>query len=527
MVRGTTTGGPPVLGFRWAGSQWVDDNDANTGLPVLSDTFRFATPVIGTIQVLLRESGGVSTTLQTPYYYASSEFYATASSSTCTYSWDTTTADNGTWYLDVEAVGSSTVIDSSDAAFTVANFSAANLAFTPINNISDYDFNANFIEVYLIDETKDAEFSVENLVGTAASFKVRIHNSFDDGRVYDLRTSADGSGYVFNDSLTYGSTASNGVQKIWNDDEYLHSASDTLTALETRYYQARYRSPLRHSKLLAWPSWFNELIGETTVIGDIQFSIFSISSYASLSSYMLEYLPDLLASSNVDYEISFTAFTDSSLTLNVGQIEGDTNSSSTTAINLTTTPTTYHISVNPTSNFSRPYFSASKTDGSAILYIQNIEIKSRDFFNKKIRLFKESGSPLDVLIDDANATHRYIREGQNLLVTSEVYDKEGVLDYALITSHIDLNSDANISRTRRIDFDNQPEEIIPISVIVAGALDLTDSSQTKNFIVKITLFDENGFSVASQSDYIKLRQMPDNVAEIDMRSKSKIVEIAL
>ncbi len=384
------------------------------------------------------------------------------------------------------------------------------LTVTPIDNIESFSFNSvDFIPSI---ESDPIIFKVESSSIVSEVPVYKIINELTDGRQYFVFTSPDNNGFAFNDTLTFGSTSSNPVQKIWDEDEeqYTHSFEDTLLPLETKFYLLDYRRPFRHFfSIEDSPEWQETLKPNPIDTNTFLIDEYSVSSFSNIRSLFIQHAPDIFNDENAVFEFQFTAKSDVNNTLIfAGQtVNGVDN---VTSVNLTDQYRTFSFTIDATSFDSQVLLKTQNTTSADIL-ITDYALVARGFFTKRLKLFQADGSPLEVFLLNG-FSKQFLQEGNPFRIDTEAYDRNGSLDKLELEAFLDgTGANNKVKRTTR-GIEGKEETIFTFDDIFPPIIDLNGSVDNpdppRSLVVRANLFDENGKKVATQSQALTFLQFP-------------------
>jgi len=336
----------------------------------------------------------------------------------------------------------------------------------------------------------------------------------------------------FNDTLTFGSSIENGLQRIWNETEewFEYSFQDkTIAGNQQKYYKLVYRFPYQYwdslnptfqsdsFKLNNWdlsllPSVFISETGHKT-------DYFPVSTYNNIRNQLKEELPDI--NSNTDFQkfwLVFNAFSDSAFTIQVGSNDGGVTDSITN-VPVLTTNTTFHVN----SGAKYPLIKADSTSFKQ-LTLSDYAIIERGFFLKPLELRNQDGTIIEAeLINGTSA--KVIDEGIKFRVKTTLYNKDDSLSFLeakVYFSTVDPNNQVAYFK-KDLNFLSE-NEIYHLDWMVEGIIDLNGTT-ARDFIVvvKATNKDNDWFEI--QTDTFKLRQFPNSTADLSINAflQNKIV----
>lgn len=390
------------------------------------------------------------------------------------------------------------------------------LTVTLIENISRFEFNS--VDFFPSDESEQIIWKVDSNSIISEVPLYNIFNSLTDGKQYFVFTSSDGNNFVFDDTLTFGSTTETPVQKIFDfeDEKYTYSFEDTLLPNETKFYLLEYRSPFRHFFTIRNSNeWQETLKPDVFDSNKILSDIYSISDKTNIRSIFIRQIPDVFEDESGAFEFQFTAHSDVNLTnIEVSRtiLSGDpANDFTIGTVQLTTTPHRFSFTIDAFGNFDRQFLLKTSNSTSADIFITDYTIVARGFFTKRLKLLQADRSPLDVFLL-SGSSKQFLQEGNPFRIDTEAYDREGVLDRLELEAFLD-GTDEN-DKVKRTTFGIEGKEetfftfdqLFPPIIDLNGSVDNPDPPRT--LVVKAILFDENGVKVAIQSQAITFLQFP-------------------
>lgn len=405
---------------------------------------------------------------------------------------------------------------SGSVTFTVSL--TGKLIVTDIENVT-HTLNATNVDFFPTNESDEIIYSIENDYTTSLIVPQTIFNSLTDGKQYWIYTATPGQFdqniWVFDDSLTFGLTSSDPIQKIWNSEteQYEYTFSDTLVVGELKYYKLSYLAPFKHYYSLKDVSdWVVLLQPNQTDGNGINVDQYSINNFSNIRSYYIEPIPDITQDEfqTETYELQFTAWASVASTLVYG---GYTNYDvdNVSSISLTTTPHRYSISIDG-NNFNSQMLFKTLNNTFANVFMTDYAIVPRGYFTKRLELFKSNGEPLDLFLI-LNQSEKYLVEGKDFKISTQAYDVDGKLQTMTIQAFFEnTNQDVNQVSEIVTDLDTSPEQTFNFDQVIDGIVDLNGNAvnptSPRNLIIKATLFDSDGIEFAIQSQLIKFVQFP-------------------
>jgi hypothetical protein len=389
------------------------------------------------------------------------------------------------------------------------------LTFTPIENADNWNYGSIYITPS--DELGQIVFRVDSNSGVSQVPTYILNNSLNDGRQYFIYTSSDGNAWVFNDSLTYGTTISTPIQKIWDDVNkiYQHSFYDTLSPLETKYYKLVYQHPYKSWNSIAYDGeWFNNLEPSISDSNYNVWDIYSVSSYANIYSYYVVPVPDAYRDLTDVFEFQFTAWADTNnaVTIQAGQVTDGVESLE--SVTISSVPHRYSVTINPAGYNSQVLIKTGATSSYQV-YLMDYTLVSRAYFTKRMIILKDNLDFLDSIL--LNGTSKqYLQEGYNFNLSTEAYDRNGDLSELTINAYFDTNAAANRVKQQLLDLavdnNSSPETYLGFNQNFDPIIDLNGSASNpaapRNLIIEAVLVDRNGQTVAIQSLPVKFIQYP-------------------
>lgn len=403
---------------------------------------------------------------------------------------------------------------SGSVTFTVSL--TGKLIVTDIENVT-HTLNSTNVDFFPTNESNQIIYSIENDYTSSLNIPQTIFNSLTDGRQYWIYTATpsqyDAGIWVFDDSLTFGPSVSEVLQKIWNgsDRQYEYSFSDTLLPGEKKFYQLKYLAPYKHyfsiKDSLDWVNQYNPGLIDNN---GIPANLFPISSFSNIRSYYIENIPDISGDETAAYEFQFTAWSDvSGTTIQAGQTIAQVDGVQ--SIALTSSPHRYSFSINSNGQNAQILLKTANTS-FANVYITDYAIVPKGYFTKKLELFKLNGDVLDLFLVN-NQSKKYLQEGKEFKISTEAYDFDGKLQTLEIKGYFN-STGADINQvSHEIDqLDTADEKTFTFNNDMNGIVDLNGNAQNplipRDFIIKAVLKDEDGVEIALQSEVVKFVQYP-------------------
>ncbi len=526
----------PYTGIKYnsASEQWEGNSDINFGLTTHPQSNAFY------IMVDSWEATGIPSALTTVLLglndvnsYDLTTGINTISPVSCSSSWDTTTVPNGRYAVDVNILdreNSISAVDSSNGLFTLINWTDSDILCQCVSNCSSCSLDVNTFAILPIEETNDVRIKVVN-GNSIKNIGYRLNNTINNNKQYFIHTSGNGTEFSLNDTITYGSTTENGVQKIWIPDDsipfFQHSFIDIIKTNEEKYYDLRFRSPM-----LSWDSmtnnadWDVSFIPQQTDLNGHLVDQYQVSSYSNIRNELIEEIPNISGSINSgNYVFQVNAKTDTSTgTILAGQVNSKGTNPSTSAT-IITKEIRYNFS-----SISKGILSIVSNELTSRLYtLSDYALVQRGYFTKGFKISNKHGGELELFVDDSNMVHRFLIEGEQFKLTGQLYDRSNSIDFMEVSAFLETDSDANKVLYEKIDLDDVitlNEEFLDFEIDLEGIFDLTGNTLSfKDLIIeiKVTDLDQNHSEI--QHSRIKLRQFPflpgDLFLGIDLINKLK------
>ena len=399
------------------------------------------------------------------------------------------------------------------------------LTITPIENIESWSYGS--VDFIPEDESKQIIWQVDNNSASAETPIYKIKNSLIDGRQYFIYISSDGVSYAFDDTLTFGSTNENPIQKIWNSalNIYEYSFQDTLGAGETKYYMLTYRNPYKNWQSISESAeWFTNLTpSKVTNLSTIDYDEYSVSYYSNIRDIYIPKVPFIVGDETVAYELQFTAWSDINGTIiSAGTTLFDSDSTS----NGTLTLEPHRFSF-PVQNVSDPTNTQAliKTNlsSSATIFITDYSIVPRGFWTKRLDVRKINGDVLDSILL-GGYSKQYLQEGKPFKISTEAYDREGELAILIVEAYFGIVADENRVKHETSfpygDANSSAESIIEFNEQFAPVIDLNGNAinpaDPRTVFIRAKLQDSSGKVVSVQSKSFKFIQYPYFPNDLEM-----------
>jgi len=380
------------------------------------------------------------------------------------------------------------------------------LTCNKIDNVKSCIVDLNEVRVTPTNEANDAIFQLISASGTSRVIPIRMINSLSDGNQYFVYTSTDNINYDFDDTFTYGSQYDNPIQKIYNEasEKYDYSRKDTLTPYENKYYKFHYEAPFGFWGTMQnnedWDVQLNPFYNDVNGYGRDQYLV---SVYSNMRNRYKTKLPDINSTLNSNFVLQFNAYFSKAPSQNiaVGQVlpNGNDNTSN---YAITKTEARYNMTVAR----DYPLFKTSNSSSSTI-YMGEYSLLSKGYFVKPLELKTIDNLELPLMIGDNNDFYRYILEGQDFRIHSEIFDRDGKLDYYEIEAYIDGVNDANKVNYYYNDFEGGAG-YTELNDVVRGLIDLTANAPDRSVKIILRVVDDEQNYSEVQSAWIKMLQYP-------------------
>lgn len=399
----------------------------------------------------------------------------------------------------------------------VTDLSTGNkLTVTDISNVT-HEIVPLQVNFFPTSELNDIIFSIQNNYTSSLDVPQHVFNSLIDGRQYFIYTANQtqfNSGiWVFNDSLTFGVSQNDPIQKIFDENlgVYDYSYTDTILVGQKKFYKLVYKNPYKNFQTIGNSTdWYTVLAPQVFDGNSIDTDIYQISAFSNIRSIYIPFIPDIFGDENSAFEFQFTAWSDANtVTLSGGQTLFD--SDSTTSVTLSTEPHRYSFTINGT-NFNSQVLLKSNSTSPHTVYIYDYTIVPRGYFTKRLELFKENGDVLDLFLINGDSK-KFLQEGNPFLIKAQAYDREGLLTQLKVESFFDqTGDDINKVSYYITDLSTESEKTFDFQQLVNGIVDLngnaTFPTQHRDLILKATVYDTLGNAISEQSQPIKFVQFP-------------------
>jgi hypothetical protein len=294
------------------------------------------------------------------------------------------------------------------------------LSVTPISNVSNVSIDGNGVNFNPSNQTAELIFSaVTTATSTPAIFRANTNYTGID-KQYFIYTSTDGSSWVFNETLTFGTDYSNGVQKIFTGNGYYYSFSDTLYKNVRKYYKMIFQNvSASWGTIKSSADWRNynmptlsveEFSGSSLTKA---WDLFADSNYSRVASRTTKFYPDLTSVDlNTGFYLQFTGYASAVTTLNVGYADALDGVLHGVDVNVLTTKKTFSVPIDASSNEDYLGF-ASFSSGSANVYLSDFVIVPRSYFASNLEVLTKGGQKLPAIIMDVDGVLVEVNAGEN------------------------------------------------------------------------------------------------------------------
>jgi len=437
--------------------------------------------------------------------------YEAMSYSGGTWTYNNTGEGQGNYDYTIKAVGDDFAESTADGSIEVALNYETNLIVT---NIDNAPYQVTSENVIITPQTSaDVIFSVlnENDLPVSADVNFFIVDSDDLDKQYWIYTSTTGTGWTLNETLTFGSTNSNGLNKLWDSTrhKYVYSYTNNIQPNQTKYYKLVFDEVPKYWETIgASFDWINvnpsQVVSEDD--GRHNYDLFQNSSVTQINSYTREEYPDLTSSDfDTGFYLQFSAYAEKEIPLEVGYRIGSTDTTET--VNLTTSWATYTVLIDSSDNNAQLLIKSDSSISSRV-YLSDYRIVPASYFNSKLNIL-DTG----VLVRNG-VSNEILREVLPFGVTTSFYDREEdlsklylqvLLDSNVIkTYEYNLNQDSlNVSKTTYINED------------LDGVIDYSGQGNSgltliplKDITVKAILVNSADENVSEQHKTIKFLQYP-------------------
>lgn len=431
-------------------------------------------------------------------------------SGTQTYNYSYAFVSSGSHTIETEC--SSTSYNTQNDSYSVSIITPASesLTFTPIENISGYNLSglSKDVSFSIQNNSNDIIFKVEALEDYDGT--INFSSSLKTSKQYFIYSSDNGSDWVYNQTLTFGVGQTDGLQKIPTNTGYNYAFTFSIGAGSTTYVKLVLQDlPAYWETINSSTDWININQPDSwTDSNSKKWDIFTDSNYSRIQSYTYKNFPDLTsATMDTGFYLQFTAYADNDGNLDVGFRVGSTDS--TTSVPITTTPTRFVVSIDPTNNSS--VLLVKRLSGSANkFYVTDWALTPKSYFAESLTLKNVDGTPFSAILSESQSVLAFV-EGKPMRVQTSAYDVSGnlsTLKFEVLINGTIINS-YNYGLTDAVRQGKTwvwDEEI-------KGIFDLNGyfnnpSVALRQVIVRATLINSSGASVAQQSNTYGLIQYP-------------------
>ncbi len=504
-----------TAGLAFSSGKWVLDYDANSHIKSLYNGARISTVNYNNQQMLFLNAYYATTPNDWNALVLNGNLYDTTATANCTYDWNTLAVPNLFYAIDINVFnGTTSTMDSSDGLFQVLNYSSSDINAVCVENCTT-GYDGNKLVITPIDNSANIKFYVQNNP-VAKSAIVNIRNSLADGKRYFVYSSLSDANYSFDDTLTFGSSASHvdGLQKIWNPVTSLfeYSFIDSYSVSQKKYYVLKYQQPMKSWNSLNNVDWDNLLVPQNTDYNGVNADIFQTNSYAKIQSELKTVLLNI-AGTNRNYVFVFSGNDLNNLgtsTLYVGTVATKgTQSATTQTINYT--ERTYDFD---SLNNGILSMQSSLTVSSLKLY--DYALIDRGYFLQGIEVKGQSGNELPAIIDN-NVSWQYVREGEQYRVQTKLFDREGKIKFIELLTYLETVADANLASYSYYDYSDitSAGATLTIDLPSQGLYDFTVGN--KKMLVKMRVTDQDGISTVS-SKWFMFIQFPYFPGDFSIKS---------
>lgn len=384
------------------------------------------------------------------------------------------------------------------------------LTITPISNIQNYSINVNDVTFNLSnDETGTMTFKVENSYTSALNVNYITKNSNNTGKQYSIYTATqteyNNGNWNLSDSLTFGATYDDPIQKIFNleEEKYFYSYDDYIESNGTFYYKLVYTEPYGYWRTMNGADlWDVQLLPFVADLNSTSWDIYQLSQYANIRNKYIKKIPDTESSFNDNLALQFNGSFELATAQNiqVGQVLSN-GTDSTNDYAISNTEKRYSFTVLP----DYPLFKTNNSTVSTV-YLGEYSLITRGYFTETLKIKTVDGLDLPLKIGDNNNYFSYLLEGQPFRVQTQVYDPTAKLDYFEISAYIDGVNDQNKVNYYKFEFDD--EGYININERLDGIFDLTANAPDRFVKIVLKVVDDDEQYSEIQSKWIKLLQFP-------------------
>lgn len=379
-----------------------------------------------------------------------------------------------------------------------------NVTFTNISN-AIYSINDSNIQINN-NNFEDIIFSMVALENGSAKV---VWNNFNRLKNYLVYTSSDGVNWVFNDSLTFGSTAYNGLQKIYYSNTYNWSFEDIVSTTK-KYYKLEIQEPeLSWATIKNSDDWIKvSPPSEYSDFNSIKWDLFNNSNISPLQFYSKNNFPTLTSSTLTgSFIVRFTAYAEdinSTATLQYGVVGGSLSD-----LTLSGTPQTFNVNIS--ANESQLLIKGKSSENYAV-YISDITIIPRAYFIDVTNVFSANGGVLPSIVIN-HVSSQYVQETTPFLMKTRAYNTSGLVKSVRTDVFYYTDSNALIKSYSWDVSNTRANSTITLNKLIDGVIAylISDSNSLVSLpqiYIKNTLLDADGRSVAEQTSNFGFLQYP-------------------
>jgi hypothetical protein len=386
-----------------------------------------------------------------------------------------------------------------------------NLQIIDIENMN-HSINKYNVDLFPTNESNELIWkAMNNDLNYLMIVDYNLWNSLNNGNQYWVYTSDDnGVTYALNDSLTYGTTDYNPVQKLWQDvnSKYSYSFTDSLAAGQTRYYKLKYQSPVAFWQTLSSSTgWFKQYEPVNSTLLGLNQDLFTTSVFNNLRNYYITYLPQLLQYSDGVFEFQFTAWSDSPQTIKIGTLDNNVDTI-VDSIVVNSTRKRYSITI-PNSTYSSQLLFLTDANATNNVYFMDYAIIEKNYFTKRLRILQVDGSELPVQII-SGTSNNYLQEGYSYQINTAAFDRNGDLNYLQVQVFLDNNSQG--VKTYNIPLTSSAGQTHNLIETLDPVIDLNgiwnNPLTPRTLFIYAKLYNSLGSIVSEQSQTVKFLQFP-------------------
>lgn len=440
------------------------------------------------------------TTISLPYNSIVANAYGFSSYPTTPKTYDYNYSCTKAGYFDFNGIGQFT---------GQANFTNYLSVIDIQNSTHRVDFNSVNIFPTTLDYN-DTTFSVQNNFVQTLSVPIMAWNSLQNGKQYFVYTSIDGVNWAFNDSLTYGTTNYDPIQKIWIDGNhsYYYGITDSLVAGQKKYYSFRFQPPARYwLQLKDSLDWFQQLNPSNSQVLGLNKDVFSISTFSDMRNIFLIPLPDIVDYSSGVFEFQFTAWADSPQVISIGTRDNNTDNIIDYVV-ITPSMNRYSIAI-PSNTYDSQLLFLTDANASNNLYFMDYALIEKNYFTQRLHLTQINDLELPVGII-SGASNAYLQEGLSFKANGAAFDRIGDLNYLKIIAYLDSNLTA--AKTYLFNLASSPLNSFSFNYALEPVIDLNGTYNNpltpRTLFVQAQLFNSAGSMVSEQSQSVKFLQFP-------------------